>query len=583
MHPGSGAAFAPDNMPTMNVRDLIEQRLTDALESAQRQGILPAATADGVALKPDGVALERPQNPDHGDFASSMPLRLAKQMRMAPLKIAEAIAPLVDATEPVASVSAAPPGFLNISFSKSWLQSQVEAIRDAGDTFGNSDVGHGERVQIEFVSVNPTGPVHVGHARGAVLGSALARALAAAGYDVTREYYVNDAGTQMEMFYESTFVRYAQTQGRDGEELPENGYQGQYLVDLAATLATEHGDRFLEMDRGAAVAEIGAIGLDRMLDAIGTDLSRVGVEFDVWFREHSLFDTKKYDQAIRMLEERGYVGEREGAVWFLSSALGEDKDNVIVRSTGQPTYFASDIAYHWDKLVGRGFDRVIDIWGADHQGHVPRMKAVLQALDLDPERLTIIIAQLVTLKSGGDIVRASKRTGQIVTLADLVDEVGADACRYFFLARAAESQMEFDLELAKKESSDNPVYYVQYAHARISSILRQASERDVAWADGDVSLLVDGAELALVRKMLLLPEHIETIAVTLAPHALPHYAVELANAFHWFYEHCRVLPSEQAVGSDLPLVAARLKLVEAAQTALARVLGLMGMNAPESM
>ena len=583
MHPESGAAFAPDIMPPMNVRDLIEQRLTDALESAQRQGILPAATADGVALKPDGVALERPQNPDHGDFASSMPLRLAKQMRMAPLKIAEAIAPLVDATEPVASVSAAPPGFLNVGLSKSWLQSQVEAIRDAGDTFGNSDVGHGERVQIEFVSVNPTGPVHVGHARGAVLGSALARALAAASYDVTREYYVNDAGTQMELFYESTFVRYAQARGRDGEELPENGYQGQYLVDLAATLATEHGDRFLEMDRRAAVAEIGAIGLDHMLDAIGADLSRVGVEFDVWFREHSLFDTKKYDQAIRMLEERGYVGEREDAVWFLSSALGEDKDNVIVRSTGQPTYFASDIAYHWDKLVGRGFDRVIDIWGADHQGHVPRMKAVLQALDLDPERLTIIIAQLVTLKSGGDIVRASKRTGQIVTLADLVDEVGADACRYFFLARAAESQMEFDLELAKKESSDNPVYYVQYAHARISSILRQASERDVAWADGDVSLLVDGAELALVRKMLLLPEHIETIAVTLAPHALPHYAVELANAFHWFYEHCRVLPSEQAAGSDFPLVAARLKLVEAAQTALARVLGLMGMNAPESM
>ena len=280
------------------------------------------------------------------------------------------------------------------------------------------------------------------------------------------------------------------------------------------------------------------------------------------------------------LAERGYTAERDGATWFTSTSLGDDKDNVLVRSTGKPTYFAADIAYHRDKFERRGFDRVIDLWGADHQGHVSRMKTVLLALGIDPERLTIIISQLVALKSGGDIVRASKRTGQIVTLADLVDEVGPDACRFFFLARAAESQMEFDLELAKKESNDNPVYYVQYAHARIAGILRQAAEQQVTWEDGDVALLTDDAELALVRKMLQLPEIIDSIAVTLAPHSLPHYAVELATAFHGFYDHCRVLTRDP---SEAPVMKARLKLVEASRIALARTLGLMGMTAPETM
>jgi arginyl-tRNA synthetase len=562
----------------MTIRDEIASRLASAVAKAQQQGALPA-------FEMPATALERPQNPEHGDFASSLPLRLAKQARMAPLQIAQVLAPLVETGGVLGAVSVAPPGFVNFTLAEAWLQAQVIAIMEAGDTFGNTQTGAGRTVQVEFVSVNPTGPVHVGHARGAVLGSALSRALAAAGYDVTREYYVNDRGTQMELFYESTFVRYAQALGRADEELPENGYRGQYLSDLGKELAEEHGDRFLlEPDRAAAVAALGAIGLDRMLDSIATDLRRIGVEFDVWFREHSLFDDGQYDAAMALLDERGFTTRRDGAKWFTSTDLGEDKDNVLVRSTGQPTYFASDVAYHRNKLspppTGRGFDRVINIWGADHQGHVSRMKTVLTALGMDPERLTILLAQLVTLKQGGDIVRASKRTGQIVTLADLVDEVGSDACRFFFLARAADSQMEFDLELAKKESSDNPVYYVQYAHARIAGILRQASEREVTWADGDTSLLTDDAELALVRKMLLLPELIDAIAVTLAPHSLPHYAVELATAFHWFYDHCRVLSSDPA---DAPLMRARLKLVEAAKIALARTLTLMGMSTPERM
>ncbi len=561
----------------MLVRDLISSRLRGAVGEAQRTGALPPFDL------PQSGFVERPQKADHGDFASGLPLRVAKAAKRPPLEIAQVLADALTQGEdggPIGEITAAPPGFVNFRLSDDWLRGQVEAVRAAGDTFGNVEVGEGRRVQIEFVSVNPTGPVHVGHARGAVLGSGLARALAAAGFDVTREYYVNDAGNQMELFYRSVFARYAEALGRTDVPLPEDGYRGAYLVELGEEFAGRYGPRYLEMDVGEATAELGEEALNRMLDVIRGDLDRIGVEFDVWFRERDLYTNGQYEETMALLRERGYTAVRDGAEWFTSSALGDEKDNVIVRSTGAPTYFASDIAYHRDKFGQRGFDRVIDIWGADHQGHVPRMKAVMQALELDPDRLTILIGQLVTLKSGGDIVRASKRTGQIVTLGDLVDEVGADACRYFFLARAAESQMEFDLELAKGESSENPVYYVQYAHARIAGILRQAAERGVAWDDGDTALLTDPAELALVRKMLQLPEIIDSIAVTLAPHSLPHYAVDLATAFHWFYDHCRVLSSDPA---DAPLMKARLKLTEAARVALARTLSLMGMSAPETM
>ncbi len=562
----------------MLVRNLIAARLRDAVGKAQRTGALPPFDL------PQSGFLERPQKADHGDFASGFPLRVAKAAKRPPLEIAQALADMLtqnaEQGTPIGEVSAAPPGFVNFRLSDDWLRAQVEPIRAAEATFGDVDVGAGRRVQIEFVSVNPTGPVHVGHARGAVLGSGLARALTAAGFDVTREYYVNDAGNQMELFYRSVFARYAEALGRTDVPLPEDGYRGAYLVELGEELAERHGARYLEMDATDATAELGEEALNRMLDVIRTDLDRIGVGFDVWFRERDLYADGRYEETMSLLRERGFTALRDGAEWFTSTALGEEKDNVIVRSTGSPTYFASDIAYHRDKFERRGFDRVIDIWGADHQGHVPRMKAVMQALDLDPGRLTILIGQLVTLKHGGDVVRASKRSGNIVTLGDLVDEVGADACRYFFLARAAESQMEFDLELAKRESSENPVYYVQYAHARIAGILRQAAERGVIWDDGDTTLLTDPAELALVRRMLQLPEIVDSIAATLAPHSLPHYAVDLATAFHWFYDHCRVLSSDPA---DAPLMKARLKLTDASRVALARTLALMGMSAPETM
>ena len=317
-----------------------------------------------------------------------------------------------------------------------------------------------------------------------------------------------------------------------------------------------------------------------MVGLIKDDLSHVRVEFDNWFNEERLYADGDYETAMGIIRDGGYVSEREGARWFNSTALGEDKDNVIVRSTGTPTYFAADIAYHHNKFVKRGYDRAINIWGADHQGHVPRMKAALSALGVEPQRLTIMIAQMVSLKRGQELVKASKRAGEFVTLRELVDEVGADACRYFFLARTPESQMEFDLELAKKQSTDNPVYYIQYGHARIAGILANAREKGIDWSEGDVGLLKDPSELALIRKMLLLPELVESISRNLEPHHLPHYATEVATAFHWFYENCRVLSSDPA---DYPMTLARLKLVEAAQIVLSKTLDLMGMEAPDRM
>ena len=391
-----------------------------------------------------------------------------------------------------------------------------------------------------------------------------------------REYYVNDAGGQIEAFYRSLYARYREVFGLPAE-IPNDGYRGNYLVDLANEVAKEKGDTFLKMDETAGVSELGKIGLQKMMEWIRKDLELVRVHFDVWFSEKSLYESNQYETAMSLLRDKGHVVEREGAVWFASSELGDDKDNVLVRSTGVPTYFASDVAYHYDKFVERGFDRVINIWGADHQGHVPRMKAVLSALGVNPGRLQVLITQMVTLKRGNMEIRISKRSGEIVTLRDVIEEVGADACRFFFLARSADSQMDFDLELAKKESADNPVYYVQYAHARIASIFRLARERRIDFSRGDVNLLTTEPELSLIRRMLQFPEVIETVVSNLEPHHLTYYAQELATAFHSFYKQCRVVSDDEA------LTAARLKLVDAARVAFARTLSIMGMSVPEKM
>jgi len=552
-------------VPRHKIAELLEQ----AAKEAQTKELLPP-----IAL-PE-ITLEHPQNPEHGDYASSLPLKMGRAARLEPMAIAETLANLLPQIEGIEKVSVAAPGFINFFLTSEWLTQQVEEILSAGEDYGNLDLGRGSKVQIEFVSVNPTGPIHVGHGRGAVLGSTLANMLSAAGYAVEKEYYVNDAGNQMDAFYRSLYCRYLQALGKESE-MPPNGYQGSYPVELAQEIIAEKGDAFLALTPEEAIQELGAIGLHKTIRAIRSDLESLGVKFDTWFSERSLFENSQYEQAMALLRQGGHIEEREGAQWFVSTALGEDKDNVLVRSNGVPTYFASDVAYHYNKFLERGFDRVVNIWGADHQGHVSRMKAVIGALGVGPERLGGIISQMVTLRRGENVLRVSKRTGELVTLRELVDEVGADACRFFFLSRSADSQMDFDLELAKRESADNPVYYVQYAHARIASIQRFAQETNIDCTHGDVALLTTDAELNLIRKMVLFPEVIELAARNLEPHHLPYFAQELATAFHSFYKQYRV------VSADEKLTWARLKLVNATQIVLAKTLGLMGMNAPEHM
>ncbi|MDO8568302.1 MAG: arginine--tRNA ligase, partial [Dehalococcoidales bacterium] len=450
------------------------------------------------------ITVEHPQKAGHGDYASSFALKLARETGLNPLDMARNVAELVKCTPEIGSVQVAPPGFINITLNSQWLAGQVGLILTEGQSFGNADIGHGSRVQIEFVSVNPTGPLHVGHGRGAILGSTLANVLTAAGYRVEKEYYLNDAGSQIDAFKRSVYARYCQTLGRQAE-MPADGYMGSYTIDLAKEIIAAEGDRFLSMPEEQALAHLGGIALEKMIAQIRTDLDLLGVTFDVWFSEKSLYEKGQYKRVMELLREKGYLAEKESATWFVSTALGEDKDNVVVRSDGSPTYFGGDIAYHYNKFIERKFDSVINIWGADHQGHVSRMKAVAAALGIGPERLKVIISQMVTLCRGGELVRISKRSGELITLREVIDEVGRDVCRFFFLCRSADSQMDFDLELAKKQSADNPVYYVQYAHARIASILRLARERGIEYGDGDVALLCAEPELALIRKMLILP------------------------------------------------------------------------------
>ncbi|MCX6012617.1 MAG: arginine--tRNA ligase [Chloroflexi bacterium] len=551
------------------IKNKLTNLLKEAINRAWDKSLLP------VVPLPD-IIIEHPQQEIHGDYSSNLPLKLSRVMRKSPMDIARVIVDLIPQTDEIEKVNTAAPGFINFTIRGSWLAGQVETIIQSDDKYGNLDEGKNKRVQIEFVSVNPTGPVHVGHGRGAILGSVLSNVLKAAGYYVEREYYVNDAGNQMEAFYRSLYARYLQALGLP-YTMPEEGYVGEYVLDLAKEIVAEKGNTFTKLPVDQATREIGMIGLDKVLIMIKNDLEAVRVDFDVWFREQSLFSSGQYDRVMALLGNNGHTIQKEGALWFASTALGEDKDNVLVRSNGSPTYFASDVAYHHNKFVERKFDTVIDIWGADHQGHVSRMKAVLTALGIPEDKLHVIISQLVTLRRGENVVRLSKRSGDLVTLRELVDEVGADACRFFFLTRSTDSQMDFDIELAKQQSADNPVYYIQYAYARISSIMRLAAEKNIDFTDGDVSLLVSGPELTLIRKMVIFPEIIELISRSYEPHHLTFYALELATNFHGFYKECRV------ISDDDRLTKARLKLVKAAIIVFGRTLALMGMTAPESM
>jgi arginyl-tRNA synthetase len=551
------------------IRDDLAAMIETAANAAMDAGELPQVVLPEIII-------ERPARAEHGDYATNLPMRLARAARAKPPDIAHSIVAKLPASDAIAATEVAGNGFINFRLSEAWLSAQVQEILSAGPAFGNVALGGGKRVQVEFVSANPTGPLTAGNGRGAAIGSVLASVLEAAGYDVEREYLVNDAGTQTEVFGRTLLARYKQLFGQD-VQIPEDGYPGDYMIDIAQKIKDASGDAYVSA--GDPPAEMVLRGVDMVVAEIEQDLMRLGVRYDEWFRERWVYqDENVYDAAMKALRDKGFLVEKEGALWFASTELGEDKDNVVIRSTGRPTYFASDIAYHYDKFVRRGFDRVIDVWGADHQGHVSRMKAAAQAIGVDPGRLEILIYQLVSFRRGDEVVRLSKRAGNIVLIRDVVDEVGADAARFFFLSRSADSQMEFDLELAKRQSAENPVYYVQYAHARIAGILTNAAERVPSFDDGDVALLRHPMELDLIRKMLQLPELVHLMAMQLEPHHLPHYAQDLATAFHAFYTECRVLDD-----ADMSMSKARLKLCLAAKTTLARALTLMGMTAPERM
>jgi arginyl-tRNA synthetase len=558
------------------IRDQIAALIQEGIRGAHEEGTLPP-------FEMPSVGVERPRQADHGDYASPVCLQLAGAAKMAPRAIASRIVEHLPETPFVAQADVAGPGYINFTLDDAWLAMQVKSILDADQQWGRINLGSGQRVQVEFVSANPTGPITVGSTRNAVIGDTLASVLSAAGYDVEREYYVNDAGSQVRKFGESLYARYAEALG-EKEPFPEDGYHGDYVVEMGQEIVRHRGDEYLQMDRAEAIRALGELGIEQVLGQACDDLRTLRVVFDVWFHERELYESGLFDRVLQRLRDAGHITEREGAVWFTSPELEDDA--VVIRSPGvipdpdeRPTYLASDLAYAWNKLVDRGFDRAIYIWGADHHGDVPRVIAGAKALGLDPDRLEIILYQMVNLKRGDEDVRMSKRAGEFVTLRELIDEVGPDPIRFLLLTRTVDATIDFDLDLAVEQSEKNPVYYVQYAHARICSILRYAQEQ--GWdpdEPGDVSLLTHESEQTLIRKMLELPEVVAHAAEQRAPHRLTFYTQELASDFHGFYRDCRVVAAEAPERTR-----ARLMLARAAQLTLAQALSLLGVTAPERM
>lgn len=552
-----------------SLKNQIYRGLIEAFEEAKRRGKLSSSELPSFTVEP-------PREKAHGDFATNLALLLAGREKISPRNIAQTILEFfpVEKTK-VDKVEVAGPGFINFFMDPGWLYDVLPEVEEEDDRYGCSTIGAGQKVQVEFVSANPTGLLHMGNARGAALGDTLANVLAAAGFHVTREFYINDAGNQIENFGRSLEARYLQLLGHE-VPFPEDGYPGRDLIDSMRNLISEVGDKYVSIDSHLRRELLVRYALQEKLAQMKKDLEDFGVCYDVWFSEQTLHESGAIEAVLKELQKGKYVYEYEGALWFRATLFGEEKDEVLVRSNGIPTYFAADIAYHKNKFE-RGFDKVINIWGADHHGHVSRLKGAVQALGYDPGRLHIIIMQLVRLFKDGEIIRMSKRTGEYITLRDLIDEVGRDAARYFFVMRSADSHLDFDLDLAKEQSSENPVYYVQYAHARICSILRQSCVNLPSVGEIKKELLKEPAELALIRKIADLPGEVVYAATHFEPHRLAHYAYELATLFHGFYTTCRVLTD------DLELQKARLVLINSCRIALRNALKLLGVAAPERM
>ena len=556
--------------------------IIDKLAKSIERALMEARDAGELHFEelPD-IALEPPKSKAFGDFTTNLAMCLASEVRMPPREVAEKIVSRLQTGDGlIEKAEVAGAGFINLTLKPDWLYDILRQIGSERERFGASDVGKGTKVQVEFVSANPNGPITVAHGRGGAIGDVLAGMLQALGYDVTRETYINDAptSTQMQNFGKSVHARYMQVLGHD-YPVPEDGYHGEYVIDIAKDIVKEDGDKFLAMSEDERIPLFTKLAEEEMLKVQRENLEKFGIKFDVWFSEAMLHESSKVRKAIELLKERGYAYEEGGALWLRSTAFGDDKDRALVRSNGQPTYIASDAAYHLDKFK-RGFEKVVDVWGPDHHGYMARTKAAVAALGCDPDKLDIIIYQAVRLFSGGEIVMMSKRAGDVVLLSELVDEVGCDAARFFFLMRSADATLDFDLELAKQQSAENPVYYVQYAHARICSILRVAKESGVSVpsaSDADLSLLKHDSEVDLIKKLAELPDLVAEAGAAYEPHRLTRYAQDLAAVFHKFYTECRVM------SEDAALTAARLVLVDSTRIVLANTLGLLGISAPERM
>lgn len=528
------------------------------------------------------VLLEVPREKEKGDFATTVAMTMARAARMAPPKIAETILENLDLSETAAeSVEIAGPGFINFRLGNRWLYDTVAAIEADGDAYGRTDGGKNQKVMVEFVSANPTGPMHMGNARGGVLGDCMAEVLDWTGHEVTREFYVNDAGAQIVKFGKSLEARYIQQlQGEDAIAFPEDGYQGEDITEHAKSYIKEYGDGLLALSSEERREKLVKYALEINLKRLEADMDTYHIHYDVWFRESSLYQSGEVEETLNLLKNSDCTYEKEGALWFRSTNFGCEKDDVLVRANGIPTYFAADIAYHRNKFLTRGFDRVINVWGADHHGHIARMKGAMEALSIDPNRLDVVTMQLVRLVQGGEVVRMSKRTGKMITFRELIEETGVDAARFFFNMRQSGSHLDFDLDLAVEQSNDNPVFYVQYAHARISSIIRLLAEDGVEVkpvSELDLSLLETPEELALMRRLADFPEEIVIAAETMEPSRVNHYAKDVAAAFHSFYNACRVKDENK------PLMEARLKLVDATRIVIKNALTLLGVSVPEKM
>ncbi|MDY5045018.1 arginine--tRNA ligase [Phascolarctobacterium sp.] len=574
----------------MDIKDILAAAIKAAAQKAIDSGSLKPGTLPEVML-------EVPPQKEFGDFATNFAMQSARSLHCAPRQIAQAVVDNLDCAS-VEKAEIAGPGFINFYLKQNWTSDLLASIIAAGENYGNLPANDFGRIQVEYVSANPTGPLHIGHARGAAVGSAMVNLLRAAGYDVESEYYINDAGNQMNNLAASVNARYLQLlkleeMGGVPEDLtvkqldemptgipfPENGYHGYDIIETAQRIIRIYGKEFVALDEKERLAKFLDIAYKEKLAGLKEDLEAFGVTYDVWFSEKSLHDANKIREAVDFLQERGYIYEQDGALWLKSTEQGDDKDRVVIRDNGVPTYFAADIAYHRNKFE-RGFARVINLWGADHHGYIARVKAAVNALGFDANNLEVMLLQMVRLYRNGDIVKLSKRTGETITLRELMDEVGTDAARYFFCMRSLDSQLDFDMTLATEKSNENPVYYIQYAYARISSIARQLAEAGieaVPTSELKLDTLVAPEELALIKKMGEYPELLARAARERAVHSVATYAYELAGLFHSFYNQCRIL------GVDKDVQQARIALVKAVGHTIRHALGILGVSAPERM